>query len=144
MEVSEIQVSYNLPKENRLKVTSSKSLYDLAIKHWNLNTIEMQEEMKVIFLNRNNIVIGVYRLSSGGIAGTIVDIRLLLSVALKCLASSFAMVHNHPSGNLKPSQPDCRITKRIKTACEFLDIALVDHLIISKYGYYSFADEGIL
>lgn len=144
MEVSEIKVSYNLPKIKKIKINNSNDLYQVALNHWSQDTIEMQEEMKVILLNRNNVVIGIYELSKGGISGTIVDIRILLSVTLKCLASGIALVHNHPSGNLNPSQPDCSITSKIKTACTYLDITLLDHLIITKDDYFSFADEGKL
>ena len=102
----------------------------------------MQEEMKAILLNRANEVLGIYELSKGGISGTVLDIKLLLSVALKCLASGIALIHNHPSGNLVPSNAGLSITKRIKIACTTVDITLLDHLIISKEDYYSFADNG--
>ena len=144
MRVREIKVSYNLPNTNRRKIHSSKDLYELAINQWNYDTIEMQEEIKVILLNRANEVIGIYELSKGGISGTVLDIKLLLSVALKCLASSIALVHNHPSGNLKPSDSDCKITKKVKSACKQVDIVLLDHIIISKTHYYSFSDYGKL
>lgn len=144
MKVNEIKVSYSLPKIKKIKVNSSIELYQVALNHWSQDTIEMQEEMKVILLNRNNVVIGIYELSKGGISGTLVDVRLLLSVSLKCLASSIALVHNHPSGNLKASQQDYNITNKIKTACKYLDITLLDHLIITKEAYSSFADEGKL
>jgi len=95
-------------------------------------------------LNRSNIVLGIYEMSKGGITGSIVDIRIILGVALKCGASSIIMIHNHPSGKLIPSDTDKLITKRLKEACELIDINLMDHLIFSKDGYYSFADNGIL
>ena len=144
MKLSEIKVSYNLPNSVREKISNSKDLYNLAIHQWDINTIEMQEEMKVILLNRNNQVIGIYELSRGGLSGTLVDIKLLMSVALKCLASGIALAHNHPSGNLSPSQPDYSITNKIKTACSYFEISLLDHIIVTKYGYFSFADEGKL
>ena len=104
----------------------------------------MLEEVKVIFLNRNNIVIGVYNLAKGGISACTVDIRIILAVALKSLSTSIILVHNHPSGNLQPSQSDKEITKNLKEACKMVQIALIDHLIITKENYYSFADEGLL
>ncbi len=144
MKVREIKVSYSLPKTKKIKVHNSDELYRIAINHWNLDTIEMQEELKAILLNRANEVIGIYELSKGGISGTVLDMKLLLSVALKCLASSIALVHNHPSRNLKPSEADYRITKKLKSACRLVDIILLDHIIISKDEHYSFADEGKL
>ena len=144
MNVREIKVSYNLPNTKRTKVHSSNDLFKLVINHWDFETIEMQEEIKVLLLNRANEVLGIYELSKGGISGTVLDVKLLLSVALKCLASGIALVHNHPSGNLKPSDADIKITKKVKTACKYVDIALLDHIIISKTDYYSFSDDGKL
>ena len=114
------------------------------MKHWNLDIIEYQEEFKIILLNRANIVLGIYEMSKGGISGTVVDVRIILGVALKCNASSIIMVHNHPSGKSTPSDTDKSITKRLKEACSLLDLSLLDHLIITKEAYYSFTDEGIL
>ena len=111
---------------------------------WNRNTIELQEEFKVLLLNRGNKVLGVYPLSKGGVSSTIVDLKLLFSVALKTNASGVILSHNHPSGNLNPSNVDENLTIKIKQASEFLDIKLLDHLIITKDGYYSFADNSKL
>ncbi|HNP31788.1 MAG TPA: JAB domain-containing protein [Flavobacterium sp.] len=144
MKVSEIKVSYSNRNNIKVKVTNSKIIYNLIIKHWNLDIIEYQEEVKIILLNRANIVLGIYEMSKGGISGTVIDVRIILGVVLKCNASSIIMVHNHPSGKLGPSDTDKSITKRLKDACSLLDIILLDHLIISKEGYYSFTDEGIL
>ncbi len=144
MKVAEIKVSYNLPNNNRVKIQDSNTLYKIALQYWNIDTMEMQEEIKVLLLNRANEVLGIYELSKGGISGTVLDIKLLLSVTLKCLASGIALIHNHPSGNLKPSKADIQITKKVKKACKYVDIVLLDHLIISKNDYYSFADNGLL
>ena len=144
MDVAEIKVSYSTPQVDKIKITSSKDCFDLILKHWDMDIIEFQEECKVILVNRANHVLGIYSLSKGGISGTVVDTRIVLSVALKCNASGFVLVHNHPSGNLKASEGDKQVTKRIKEACALLDFNLVDHLIISQYGYLSFRDEGLL
>ncbi len=144
MEIAEIKVSYQLPSNLRAKVKDCNSIYQLALKAWSNETIEMQEEVKVLMLNRANEVIGIYELSKGGISGTVIDIKLILSVALKCLASSVVVIHNHPSGNMTPSRQDISITEKIKVACNYFDITLLDHLIISRYNYYSFANEGRL
>lgn len=144
MKVAEIKVSYNLPNGNRVKIQDSNTLYKIALQHWNMDTIEMQEEIKVLLFNRANEVLGIYELSKGGISGTVLDVKLLLSVALKCLASGIALVHNHPSGNLKPSEADISVTKKVKEACAYLDLTLLDHIIISKEDYFSFSDNGSL
>jgi DNA repair protein RadC len=99
----------------------------------------------VMYLNRANHVIGVYKLSLGGITGTIADPRLILATALKVAASSIILAHNHPSSNLKPSKADELLTNKIKQGALFMDIQVSDHLILSSSeGYYSFADEGMI
>lgn len=144
MQVSEIKISYSNKNPLKIKITSSKIIYDLIIGQWDSGTIEYQEEVKIILLNRSNVVLGIYEMSKGGISGTVVDIRIILGVALKCGASSIIMIHNHPSGKLIASDADKTITRKLKQACELLDIDLLDHLIITREGYYSFTDEGIL
>jgi DNA repair protein RadC len=104
----------------------------------------MLEEFKVLLLNRGNKVIGVYKASSGGITATIADSRLILATAIKSLSTSIILSHNHPSGNLKPSAADQDLTLKIKSACQYHDIKVLDHVIVSSEGYYSFADEGLL
>ena len=108
------------------------------------NLLTIKEECIPLFLNRSNSLIGSYKVSSGGITSTVVDIRLILSIALKSLSCSLILAHTHPSGNLKPSTTDMEMTYKIKEAAKFMDIRLLDHLIISTEGYYSFADEGEL
>lgn len=144
MKVSEIKVSYSNKNPLKIKITSSNIIYDLVMNQWDFGTIEYQEEVKIILLNRSNIVLGIYELSKGGISGSVVDIRIVLGVALKCGASSIIMVHNHPSGKLVASDADRTITRKLKQACELVDIYFLDHLIISKDGYHSFADDGQL
>ena len=144
MQVSEITVSYNNSNPQKIKISSSRNLYQLALEHWNMGLIEYQEEVKVFLLNRANIVLGIYEVSKGGITSSIVDIRLILGVALRCNAVQIVLMHNHPSGNLKPSDADISITKKLKQACELLEINLLDHIIITRNGYYSFSDSGIL
>jgi len=145
--VSEIQVSYinKVKVKDSQRIKSSSDIATLLFETWNKNTIELHESFKVILLNNSNKVKGIFEMSSGGITGTLVDLRILFAVALKTLATSIIISHNHPSGNLKPSQSDIRLTNKIKKASELLDIKLLDHLIITpNQEYYSFADEGIL
>ncbi|WP_452219986.1 JAB domain-containing protein [Lacinutrix salivirga] len=144
MEIAEVSVSYSNNNREKLKIKNSKDSFNVLIACWNRHTIELQEEFKVLLLNRNNQVIGIYPLSRGGVAGTIVDPKLVFSVALKCNASSIIIAHNHPSGNLTPSEADKRITKKLKKAGEYLDITLLDHLIVTKEDFFSFNDNALL
>ncbi|MCP3928204.1 MAG: JAB domain-containing protein [Bacteroidetes bacterium] len=101
------------------------------------------EEFWILLLNRNNRVTGRERISMGGTAGTVVDAKVIFRKALEGKASSIILLHNHPSGNLQPSKADIDITKKLKNAGTTIDISVLDHLIISEKGYYSFADEGV-
>jgi len=140
--VPEIKLQYHTT-EIFGKVTASHDVADLLRKIIPDGTMEMQEQAIVLYLNRANNVIGYYRHSLGGVTSTIMDIKLILSTALKSLSSSIILAHNHPSGELKPSNEDIGITNKIKKAAEAVDIKLLDHLIITKDGYYSFSDEGL-
>ena len=99
----------------------------------------------VVYLGRNARVLGIYNLAKGGITSTVVDFRLILSVALQVAATRIILSHNHPSGTLKPSEADYVLTDKLKKACSYMDITLDDHLIVTPSGdFYSFASEGIL
>jgi DNA repair protein RadC len=102
------------------------------------------EEFWILFLNRSNRVINRMKLSQGGISGTVTDVRIVMKKAIEYLASGIIVCHNHPSGNLNPSESDTNITRKIKEAGNLMDIQLLDHLIISEKDYYSFADNGII
>jgi len=106
--------------------------------------IELQEQFIVLYLNQKKDVIGYYRHSKGGINSTIADIRIVLGAALKCAAISLVVAHNHPSGNLSPSPADKVLTEKLKDGAKLLDLTLLDHLILTKNSYLSFADEGLL
>ena len=106
--------------------------------------MNIKEEAVVLFLNRGNRVLGGYKVSSGGITGTVVDIRIILAIALKCLASGMILAHTHPSGELNPSNADKGLTQKLKEAANLMDISLLDHLIITSETYYSFADEEVI
>jgi DNA repair protein RadC len=122
------------------KVTSSKIVFEMMqpiigeLSH---------EEFWVLFLNNSNNVISKSQLSKGGITGTIVDVRLVFKLALESGATGLILCHNHPSGNLMPSDADKQITKKLKVAGDSLDVKILDHLIITETKYYSFVDEGI-
>ena len=122
----------------KVKIQSANDVYEeLAPYVSDLN----HEEFWVLYLNRANIVVKKERISQGGVSRTVVDQKIILKKALLNLASSIILVHNHPSGNLKPSIQDKKITQKMKSACELLEINLLDHLIIAGNAYYSFADE---
>lgn len=144
MELSEIKVSYLPIDISKVSYNNSEFIYRLVLDTWDKNTINLHEELKVILLNRANKLLGVYHHSKGGVSGTYVDLKLILSVALKCVASHIVLVHNHPSGNLTPSKADIEMTQKLKRATKQVDLILLDHLIISTENYFSFADNGKL
>lgn len=144
--VSEIKVSYrpNFKANERPIVISSKTAYEILFNNWDLGRIEMTEQFFILMLNRAKRVIGIVEISSGGFAGTVVDPKVIFSIALKCAASGLVLAHNHPSSNIKPSQADLTITRRLVEAGKILDLEILDHLILSRYKYFSFGDEGLL
>ncbi len=143
--LSEIHVSYKPGlTSSTTTITNSQNAYEIFKSLFPEDTISLQEQFVVLYLNRANRLIGSYQLSKGGITGTIADVRLILSVALKTLATGLILAHNHPSGNLKPSEADIQLTQKVKDAAKLLDIELIDHIIISSEGFYSFVDEGIM
>lgn len=123
------------------KITSSQDAYNCL---YSLMEDLNHEVFKIILLNRNNRVLKIEQVSSGGIAGTVVDPKIIFKIALDNHSCSVILSHNHPSGNLKPSKADLDITKKIVLAGEALDIKILDHLIISNEGYFSFMDEGLM
>ncbi len=123
------------------KITGSKDAADFFVPVMSdLN----HEEFWVMLLNRGNKIIDTFMISQGGISGTVIDVRLILKNALEKMASSIILCHNHPSGNLQASDADLRITAKIKSAAEIMDISVLDHIIIGQNRYLSLADEGML
>jgi DNA repair protein RadC len=115
------------------------------MENWNPDTIEHVEEFKILLMNRSNSVLGIMDVSKGGISGCVVDNHIIFQAAIKANASGIIVCHNHPSGNLNPSESDSKITQKIKDAGNLMDIQLLDHLILTMDGeYYSFADNGLL
>ena len=140
--VSEIQVSYSSVESPKVKISTTEKAYRVLLENWDMNTIELCEEFKILFLNRANEVLRIYHHSKGGKSGTVVDQKLIFATALKCNASAIIVCHNHPSGNLTPSDSDIKLTKKLKKCGSFLEINVMDHLIISKNGYLSFINSG--
>lgn len=146
LEVAEIYLAYksNVKPSARPKVNKSKDAYEIFLENWDSTRIELCEQFKVLLLNRANKAIGIFEVSSGSLTGTIADPKLVFASALKANACGLIIAHNHPSGNLKPSTPDIDLTRRIREGGKLLEIPLLDHLIITTEGYFSFSDEGIL
>jgi DNA repair protein RadC len=146
LQVNEVKLSYKSKQKasERPQVINSKAAYDLLLRCFDPETIELKESFKVLLLNCRKKVLGVMNVSDGGLTGTIVDIRLILQAAILGNASGIIISHNHPSGNLTVSAQDDFITRRLKQACEIMDIELLDHIIITNESFYSFADDGRL
>lgn len=144
--VAEIQLVYkpNLDLLNAPKVSSSRCAYKIFKEVWATDTIQFYESFKIILLNSGNKVLGVVEISRGGISGTVVDPKLVFAAALKSNSTSIILGHNHPSGNLKPSSQDEKLTRRLVEVGKLLDLPILDHIIVTCEGYYSFADEGNL
>jgi DNA repair protein RadC len=125
----------------KTKIITSKDVFDIM----KAGMVDLpHEEFWIVLLNRANDVIKKELISRGGVSGTVVDTKIIFKTAVEHYASSLIICHNHPSGNLKPSEADIKITKNIKEAGKIMEIPLVDHLIITDAAYFSFADEGIL
>ncbi len=145
--VNEIQISYRevAPISGNPKMTCSQAAHTVLRELWNPHTIGLHESFKVLLLNNSNQIKGIYHLSEGGITAALVDIRILFAVVLKSLSVGIILAHNHPSGQLRPSQADTQLTKKIQRAAKLLDVRVLDHLILGPQdGYFSFADEGLL
>lgn len=144
--VAEVELIYKskVKASQRPILKSSRECYDLLIQTWDENKIEFVEQFKVILMNRAYRVLGICEISTGGVSGTVADPKLVFIAALKANAVNLIISHNHPSGNLKPSKADEMLTMKIKEAGKLLDIQVLDHIIVTSEGYFSFADEGLL
>lgn len=145
MKVAEVKVVYSTIVKNsdRVKVISSESALQI-LKPFYEEFMDYKEASFVILLNRSNKVIGVNKISEGGFTGTIVDAKNVFQVALLAGATAMILSHNHPSGTLKPSESDIQITKKIIEFGKMIELPVLDHLILTSEGYYSFADEGMI
>lgn len=142
---AEVQLRYELlnPVAFYPQITGSADVYELA-KPMFANVMEHREAMLVFFLSRSNRIVNWMLLSLGGIAGTVTDIRVILQAALLSNASNFIMLHNHPSGNPEPSDSDVKLTKEYAEAGRLLSIPLLDHIVVTRDGYTSLADNGLM
>ena len=148
LQIPEIKISVSFDKKLKrseyFKIKSSRDCYEAFTKVFNADTINWCEEFLMLCLNNSNQVMGFYKVSSGGVTGTIVDPKVVFTIALNCCATSIILAHNHPSGKLIPSDADILITKKLKEGAKTLDIQILDHLIITNESFYSFNDEGQL
>ena len=143
--VSEIELVYRskVKPSDRPIVKTSRDAFDIFYAHYDPDKMELVEEFLAMFLNRANKVLGIYKLSSGGLTGTVADPRLLFAAAIKLGACSIILCHNHPSQNRQASKADIELTQKTKQGADLLDLKLLDHLIITKTeGYRSMMDEG--
>lgn len=123
------------------KITCSSDAYNLLAPEL---TDLLHEEFWIILLKRNNLVLKKEQISLGGVSGTVVDPKIIFKKALDALASGIILVHNHPSGNVKPSQSDIKLTNNLKASGEMLEIPIFDHIIYTDHGYFSFSDENLI
>lgn len=146
LNVAEIQLSYksHVKPSERVKITCSRDAYNVLLQTWDDSKLEFVEQFKVILLNRANKVLGIFEVSTGSTTATVADPKIIFAAAIKANASGIIIAHNHPSGNLSPSQQDVDLTRKVKDGGKILEVQLLDHVIITTESYYSFADEGIL
>lgn len=135
----------NAPKIEVTQVKNSRSAYEVLMSFWNIDQIEIREEFHILMLNRNNKIIGHSVISIGGTAGTVADGKIIFSTALQTAGcSAIILAHNHPSGQLNPSEMDKNLTSKLTDFGKMIDLNILDHLILSVDGYFSFADEGLM
>jgi len=142
-QIAEVQTKYK--RKNMVgasSVTSSQDAYDILKLFF--TDLTYKEQFFILLLDRSNNVLGVSKISDGGCTGTVVDGKIVFQTALLANAMGIVMCHNHPSGNLKPSDSDRHLTEKIKTFGKMIELTVLDHIIITDKGYYSFADEGIM
>ena len=144
--VAEIELIYKPVMSEKPMIKSGLEAYNVIRSFIPENTIALKEHMVVLYLNQAQRVVGAYKISEGGLTSTVGELRLIFPIALKLVATGFIIGHNHPPGNLQPSQQDIALTLKLKEAGRLKDIKLLDHLIISPIEgqYYSFANNGLL
>lgn len=145
-QVAEIELVYNVhvKASQRPKISSAKDAYTVLWDNWNKSRIDFLEEFKIMLLNEGGRVLGISTVSIGGLTSTVADVRVIFAAALKGNATGLILAHNHPSGQLKASTADRRITSQIVEAGKLLDISVVDHLIVTSEGFLSLSEEGLM
>jgi DNA repair protein RadC len=144
--VAEVELVYRhrVPAAQRPKITCSETAYTLLRAAWDEDKICLLEQFRILILDRANRAMATALISTGGMAGTVVDPKIVFAIALKARGAALIIAHNHPSGNTMPSPADLQLTKYLKYGGQLLEMPILDHLIITADSYYSMADEGIL
>lgn len=143
--VAEVELVYKgKGNHQRPVIQTAEDAYVLLRHTWDDNKLELMEQFKIVLLDTNGECLGIAELASGNITSCPVDVRLIFVTALKSRATCIILAHNHPSGNLLPSNADIQLTKKVTEGGIILDVAVADHLIITRQNYYSFANEKIL
>lgn len=145
LKVCDVKLTYNtkVKSSERPVIHNSEDIYRLLVDHvYNEGTIQHKEYLKLILLNNSSKVLGVSNISEGGITETSADIRIIMQAAILGNASSIILAHNHPSGSLKPSAQDDLVTANLRKASKLFNIRVLDHIIVTDSGYYSYLDEG--
>lgn len=141
---AEISVSYKLGTKTDIPITGTGDVYPVILSFWNMEFINIQEQMMAFYLNGRGKVMGYRLLCTGSMTECTIDVRLLVSLALHTLATSVILAHNHPSGSLRASVNDIKTTAQIKKALKLINVKLWDHLIISETGWLSMFKEGLM
>jgi len=144
IKLPELKIKVKATKGDEFYIKNSEDIVQVLRNVFNADTIQWTEEFILVCLNRAHKVIGYYKVGAGGFSGVVCDVKVIMTMALQSSASSLIVAHNHPSGNLKPSANDKSMTDKINAACKILDINLLDHIILTADGSYSFAEEGYL
>jgi len=144
--VSEVELVYRnkINPAHRPIVSHSGAAYEVFWQSWDKDRIELVEQFKILLLDYRNNCLGISEISTGSTSACPVDLKIVFATALKARASKIIPAHNHPSGNLLPSDADIQLTRRLVEAGKLLDIAVVDHLILTSRNFYSFADNGLI
>lgn len=144
--VNEVELVYRNPihPKDRIRITDSYSAYTVLHAAWDMNKIDLVEEFRILLLDRGNAVLGLSHIATGSISSCIADPRIIYATALKARASSLILSHNHPSGNLRPSNADLDLTRKLFEGGRLLDIQVLDHLILGSHSYFSFGDESLM
>jgi DNA repair protein RadC len=145
-QVNEVEIVYRnrTPYPDRIQIRSSSTAYEILRQSWDINRLELVEQFKILLLDQQNNCLALSTVATGGMSSVGVDPKVIFATALKTRATSLILTHNHPSGSLQPSEPDKILTRKLKQGGQLLDIAVLDHLIITPRNYFSFADEGIM
>ncbi|PSL42806.1 RadC-like JAB domain-containing protein [Chitinophaga niastensis] len=144
--IAHLKVTFDpeIPRTERFKVRTIRDVYNLFLANWDETAIDSYEEAKVIYLDEEATVIGIFDLAMGSDSEVVFDIKVLAAIGVQTLAKAFVLAHNHPGAPIVPSFSDIATTYNVQAGCQLLNVHLLDHLIINKENYYSFREDGLL